>query len=35
MRLSNIIGYAKIIPNNITNLKIKAIEFIGGIKLYG
>ena len=33
MRLSNIIGYAKIIPSNIT--KIKTIELIGGIKLYG
>lgn len=33
MRLSNIIGYAEIIPSNIT--KIKAIELIGGIKLYG
>ena len=33
MRLSNIIGYAKIIPINIT--KIKTIELIGGIKLYG
>ena len=33
MRLSNIIGYAKDIPSNIT--KIKTIELIGGIKLYG
>ena len=33
MRLSNIIEYAEIIPSNIT--KIKAIELIGGIKLYG
>ena len=33
MRLSNIIGYAVIIPSNIT--KIKTIELIGGIKLYG
>ena len=32
MTLSNIIGYAKIIPSNIT--KIKTIELIGGIKLY-
>ena len=33
MRLSNIIGYEEIIPSNIT--KIKTIELIGGIKLYG
>jgi len=33
MTLSNIIGYAKNIPSNIT--KIKTIELIGGIKLYG
>lgn len=33
MRLSNIIGYVVIIPSNIT--KIKTIELIGGIKLYG
>ena len=33
MRFSNIIGYAKNIPSNIT--KIKIIELIGGIKLYG
>ncbi len=33
MRLSNIIGYAEIIPSNIA--KIKTIELIGGIKLYG
>ena len=33
MRLSNIPEYVKIIPSNIT--KIKTIEFIGGIKLYG
>ena len=33
MRLSNIPEYAKIIPSNIT--KIKAIELIGGIKIYG
>ena len=33
MRLSNIPKYAEIIPSNIT--KIKTIELIGGIKLYG
>ena len=33
MRLSNIIGYAKVVPSNIT--KIRTIELIGGIKLYG
>lgn len=33
MRLSNIPEYAKIITSNIT--KIKTIELIGGIKLYG
>ena len=33
MRLSNIIGYAKLVPSNIT--KIRTIELIGGIKLYG
>ena len=33
MKLSNIPEYAKNIPSNIT--KIKAIELIGGIKLYG
>ena len=33
MRLSNTIGYAEIIPSNITY--IKTIELIGGIKLYG
>lgn len=32
MRLSNIIGYAKVVPSNIT--KIRTIELIGGIKLY-
>lgn len=32
MRLSNIIGYAKLVPSNIT--KIRTIELIGGIKLY-
>lgn len=35
MKLSNIIRYVTGIPNNITKTKIKAIEFIGGIKLYG
>ncbi len=33
MRLSNTIGYEEIISSNIT--KIKTIELIGGIKLYG
>ena len=33
MILSNIIGYTEIIPSNIT--KIKNIELIGGIKIYG
>ncbi len=33
MTLSNIPEYAKTIPSNIT--KIKIIELIGGIKLYG
>ena len=33
MRLGNIPEYAEIIPSNIT--KIKTIELIGGIKLYG
>lgn len=33
MILSNIIGYAEIIPSNIT--KIKTIELIRGIKIYG
>ena len=33
--VSSIIRYEISIPNNITKTKIKAIEFIGGIKLYG
>jgi hypothetical protein len=33
MTLSNILGYAKTIPSNIT--KIKTIELIGGTGLYG
>ena len=33
MILSNIPEYAEIIPSNIT--KIKTIELIGGIKIYG
>ena len=33
MRLSNTIGHEEIISSNIT--KIKTIELIGGIKLYG
>lgn len=35
MIVSNIVRYVIGIPNNITKAKIKAIEFIGGIKLYG
>ncbi len=35
MKVSNIVRYVIDIPNNITKTKIKAIEFIGGIKLYG
>lgn len=35
MVVSNIVRYVKFIPNNITKIKVKAIEFIGGIKLYG
>ena len=35
MIISNIIRYVIGIPNSITKTKIKAIEFIGGIKLYG
>ncbi len=34
MIISNIVRCI-IIPNNITKLYIKAIEFIGGIELYG
>ncbi len=34
MIISNIVRFI-ITPNNITNLKIKTIEFIGGIELYG
>ena len=34
MIISNIVRCI-IAPNNVTNLKIKAIEFIGGITLYG
>ena len=34
MIISNIVRCI-ITPNNITNLKIKTIEFIGGIGLYG
>jgi len=33
MTLNNIIGYVECIPSNI--IKIKTIELIGGIKLYG
>lgn len=35
MILSNIVGYVLSILNNITKTNFKAIEFIGGIKLYG
>ena len=35
MIVCNIVRYVIGIPNNITKTKIKAIEFIGGIKLYG
>ncbi len=35
MVVSNIVRYVLDIPNNITKTKFKAIEFIGGIKLYG
>ncbi len=35
MELSNTARCVKFIPNNITKTKINAIEFIGGIKLYG
>lgn len=35
MIASNIVRYVIGIPNNITKTKFKAIEFIGGIKLYG
>mgnify|MGYP004674813471 CR=1 FL=1 len=35
MIVSNIVRYVIDIPNNITKTKLKAIEFIGGIKLYG
>ena len=35
MKLSNIFEYVIYIPNNITKIKVNAIEFIGGIKLYG
>lgn len=36
MIISNIVGYIIIdIPNNITKIKVNAIDFNGGIKLYG
>ncbi len=35
MIVSNITQYDLFILNNITKRNIKAIEFIGGIKLYG
>ncbi len=35
MIVSNIVRCVIDIPNNITKTKFKAIEFNGGIKLYG
>lgn len=35
MIVSNIVRYVTGIPNNITKTMFIAIEFIGGIKLYG
>lgn len=35
MIVCNIVRYVIGISNNITKTKFKAIEFIGGIKLYG
>lgn len=35
MIVSNIVRYVTDIPNNITKTKNIAIEFNGGIKLYG
>lgn len=35
MIVSNIVRCVIDIPNNITKTNFKAIEFIGGIKLYG
>ncbi len=35
MGVSNIVRCVLDTPNNITKTKFKAIEFIGGIKLYG
>lgn len=35
MIVSNIVRYVIDILNNITKTEFKAIEFIGGIKLYG
>ncbi len=35
MILSNIVRCVINMPNNITKIKIKAIDFNGGIKLYG
>ncbi len=35
MKLSNIFEYAVCIPDNITKIKVNAIDFNGGIKLYG
>lgn len=35
MIVSNFVRYVIDILNNITKIKFKTIEFIGGIKLYG
>lgn len=35
MIISNIVGYVLNMSNNITKTMLIAIEFIGGIKLYG
>ena len=35
MKLSNIFEYAICIQNNITKIKVNAIDFNGGTRLYG
>lgn len=35
MIISNVVRCVIDIPNNITKIRVKTIEFIGGIKLYG
>lgn len=35
MKVSNIFEYVICIPNNITKIKVKAIDLNGGTKLYG